>query len=98
MVPRLALQTLVENSVKYAVSPRREGASLVIAATRTNDRLRVRVTDDGPGFDDAQIPDGHGLALIRGRLEMLYGREATLSFRCTTGTTEVLLDVPAADA
>src|SRR2546428_9950827 len=27
-VPRLAVQTLVENSVKYAVSPRREGASL----------------------------------------------------------------------
>ena len=98
VVPRLALQTLVENSVKYAVSPRREGASLVITATRTNQRLRVIVTDDGPGFDDAQIPDGHGLALIRGRLEMLYGCDATLSFRRTAGTTEVVLDVPAADA
>ena len=27
-VPRMALQTLVENSVKYAVSPRREGGSI----------------------------------------------------------------------
>src|SRR5205823_1260873 len=32
-VPRLAVQTLVENSVKYAVSPRREGASITISAT-----------------------------------------------------------------
>src|SRR4029077_13476046 len=28
IVPRMALQTLVENSVKYAVSPRREGGSI----------------------------------------------------------------------
>ena len=27
-VPRLPLQTLVENSVKYAVSPRREGGTI----------------------------------------------------------------------
>ena len=32
LVPRMALQTLVENSVKYAVSPRREGASIAVRA------------------------------------------------------------------
>ena len=97
-VPRLALQTLVENSVKYAVSPRRGGASIAITATRTSDRLRVIVADDGPGFDGTQIPESHGLALIRGRLEMLYGRDATLSFVRTPGSTEVVLDLPAAYA
>ena len=35
MVPRLSLQTLVENSVKYAVSPRREGATVTIRAKKT---------------------------------------------------------------
>jgi LytS/YehU family sensor histidine kinase len=58
----------------------------------------VIVADDGPGFDGAQISDCHGLALIRGRLELLYGRDATLSFDRTAGSTEVVLDVPAADA
>ena len=32
MVPRMALQTLVENSVKYAVSPRREGGAIRVSA------------------------------------------------------------------
>ena len=98
VVPRLALQTLVENSVKYAVSPRRDGASVTVAAARTNGRLRITVLDDGPGFDEAQVPDGHGLALIRGRLEMLYGNEATLSISTAHGRTTIVMDVPATDA
>ena len=52
-VPRLALQTVVENSVKYAVSARREGASVSITGQRADGRLRVEVIDDGPGFDPA---------------------------------------------
>src|SRR3954466_12564768 len=49
LVPRMALQTLVENSVKYAVSPRREGASIHVTASGSGGRLRVSVEDDGPG-------------------------------------------------
>src|SRR5256885_7904553 len=51
MVPRMALQTLVENSVKYAVSPRRDGASIHVHAAANGERLRVTVEDDGPGFE-----------------------------------------------
>ena len=40
LVPRLALQTLVENSVKYAVSPRREGATIVVRAHEADGRVR----------------------------------------------------------
>jgi sensor histidine kinase YesM len=98
LVPRLALQTLVENSVKYAVAPRRDGASVTVSAVRTNGRLRVDVTDDGPGFDNARLPDGHGLALIRARLEMLYGADASLSINSEPGRTTVAMDVPASDA
>jgi signal transduction histidine kinase len=97
VVPRLALQTLVENSVKYAVSPRRAGASVTVTAARSNGRLRIAVLDDGPGFDEAKIPDGHGLALIRGRLDMLYGKDATLSISAAHGRTIVVMDVPATD-
>ena len=99
-IPRLALQTLVENCVKYAVSARREGASVCVSAARADGRLRVTVTDDGPGFDDDSQtpPDGHGLALIRARLEMLYGSDATLSISSAPGKTTVTMDVPAGDA
>src|SRR3954453_3231386 len=39
-VPRMSLQTLVENSVKYAVSPRREGGSIGLTAVRTEAGVR----------------------------------------------------------
>src|SRR5471032_936740 len=51
LVPRLGLQTLVENSVKYAVTPRRQGGSIHVKAMSDRGRVRVSVEDDGPGFD-----------------------------------------------
>ena len=97
LVPRLAVQTVVENSVKYAVSARREGASISVSAERANGRLRLAVTDDGPGFGNAAIPDGHGLALIRARLTLLYNGDATLSIDTREGQTTVAMDLPATD-
>ena len=92
-VPRLAVQTLVENSVKYAVSPRREGASIVVRASSNNGHVRVEVEDDGPGFD-AAAPDGHGLALVRERLARMLGEDASLIIDAQPGRTRVAIDVP----
>jgi sensor histidine kinase YesM len=98
LVPRLAVQTIVENSVKYAVSAQRDGASISVTAHRANGRVQVEVADDGPGFDAGAIPDGHGLALIRARLARLYSGDATLSVRSQAGRTTVSMDLPATDA
>jgi LytS/YehU family sensor histidine kinase len=94
IVPRMALQTLVENSVKYAVSPRREGGSIRVIATAANGHVRVTVEDDGPGFNAAHRPEGHGLALLEARLAMLFGDRATMSVVSHPGETRVTLDVP----
>jgi len=94
-VPRMALQTLVENSVKYAVSPRREGGSICVTATAADGRVRVIVEDDGPGFNGAHRPAGHGLALLDARLAMLFGTRASMRVDSRAGHTGVTLDVPA---
>ncbi len=94
-VPRLAVQTLVENSVKYAVSPRREGASIAVRAAADNGRARVEIEDDGPGFDTSVVPEGHGLALVRSRLAMTFGDRASLTIESHPGRTTVVMDVPA---
>ena len=94
LVPRMGLQTLVENSVKYAVSPRREGAAIHLEAIAVNGRLRVAVADDGPGFDPAKRPQGHGLDLLAGRLAMLFGDDATMDVESRPGHTRVTLDLP----
>jgi sensor histidine kinase YesM len=93
-VPRLAIQTLVENSVKYAISPRREGGSIAVHAAAANGHLRVDVTDDGPGFDASALPEGHGLALLRARLDMLFPRQASLAIDGSPGATSVRIELP----
>jgi sensor histidine kinase YesM len=93
-VPRMALQTLVENSVKYAVSPRREGGSICVTAAAANGRVHVTVEDDGPGFNAAHRPEGHGLALLDARLAMLFGDRASMRVVSRQGRTAVTLDVP----
>ena len=93
-VPRLAVQTLVENSVKYAVSPSRGGAAIAVRATARGDRARVEVEDNGPGFAPSAERDGHGLALVRSRLEMMFGDRASLGVDSAPGRTIAAIELP----
>jgi len=94
-VPALSVQTLVENSVKYAVGPRREGAEIVVTATVQRGRLRVEVSDDGPGFEAAaSLKPGHGLDLLRRRLGALFGVEGTLEVSGREGRTLIAIGCP----
>jgi signal transduction histidine kinase len=94
LVPRLSLQTLAENSVKFAVAASREGASITVHAAAHDGRLRVSVEDDGPGFDVSRLPDGHGLQLLKSRLLMTFGDRASLVATSRPGCTVMALDLP----
>jgi signal transduction histidine kinase len=76
-LPSLLLQPLVENAIKYAVTPQEEGADIKIVARRDIDRVIITVSDTGPGAEDhwvrAQQSTGVGLANIRDRLAQAYG-------------------------
>jgi len=93
-VPRLAVQTIVENSVKYAVSPRREGGSIAVRAGAHNGRVEIAVEDDGPGFDPLTASPGHGLALVRERLAMTLGSDAALRVDSRPGQSRVAISLP----
>jgi LytS/YehU family sensor histidine kinase len=92
-VPPLSVQTLVENSVKYAVSPRRGGASVTVHASADHGIARVEVRDDGPGFSDRDVRAGHGLALLRSRLALLFGDRAGLRIDYAPGRTSVVMEI-----
>ncbi len=51
LLPSMLLQPLIENAVKYAVSPQEEGASITLIARIVGQRLRISVEDTGPGAD-----------------------------------------------
>lgn len=78
-VPPLSIQTIIENSVKYAISPHRSGGKIVLSAKLIDDSLCIEIIDDGPGFSAENLITGHGLDNLRTRLLSLFGAKALLS-------------------
>ena len=75
-LPSLLLQPLVENAIKYAVTPAEEGADIWITASREGRAVRIEVADSGPGGGAALVSSqstGVGLANIQDRLTQAYG-------------------------
>ncbi len=90
-VPPMMLLPLIENSVKFAVTPDPDGAKIKISARRKNGLLIFEVTDDGPGFTSEMLPTGHGLDNLQSRLNNMYGDAANLSVRSCSGETVVVV-------
>ncbi len=76
LVPSLILQPLIENAIKYAVTPSEEGGTLMISAKVHNQMLILQLSDNGPGLNDGQKANngsGVGLKNTRERLQQFYG-------------------------
>ena len=99
-LPSLLLQPLVENAIKYAVTPKEEGADIVIEALRKGDRVTITVADTGPGSDAlyterAAQSTGVGLANIRDRLAQAYGPDHRFETQTNiNGGFSVIIDIP----
>src|SRR3954471_6124218 len=62
LVPSLLLQPLIENAVKYAVSPAEKGGTIRVEGRTRGSMLELAVTDDGPGLKAAPAPNaGRGV-------------------------------------
>ena len=97
-LPSLLLQPLIENAIKYAVTPAENGADIWITAGREGQAVRLEVADNGNG-DGAQIAaspsTGVGLANIRDRLSQAYGGAHRFETRQNDrGGFSVILEIP----
>jgi sensor histidine kinase YesM len=102
-LPSLLLQPLVENAIKYAVTPQEEGAEIHVAVQLAGERVRIAVSDTGPGLrDGARVPSpasalstGVGLANIRERLVQAYGPNHSFDTRSMpAGGFSVDIEIP----
>ena len=109
-LPAMLLQPLVENAIKYAVSPQEEGACISLSARVVGQRLRIAVEDTGPGIDGPMqmsmldhmpegagrpVSTGVGLANIRNRLMQGYGPDHLFETRSQPGGGfTVLIEIP----
>jgi sensor histidine kinase YesM len=94
-VPPLALQSLVENSVKHVVSQCAQGATIQVTGSNDSGRILLEVIDDGPGFSLDAITPEHGLGNLIARLELLFGADGRLDVIRENGKTAVRLSFPA---
>ena len=96
MAPML-LQPVVENAIRHGLEPRVDGGRIMIRLWREagNDgpRLRIRIADDGAGFEPT-ASSGVGLGNLRERLEVLYDGRARLAIRSADPGTIVDFDLP----
>jgi two-component system, LytTR family, sensor kinase len=99
LVPSLLLQPLVENAIKYAVTPMENGADISVTAQLVGQRVRITVSDTGPGLQPGQqdhsLSTGVGMANTRERLSQAYGDNQRFEHYIKAGGGfEVLLELP----
>jgi LytS/YehU family sensor histidine kinase len=98
-LPSLLLQPLVENAIKYAVTPKEEGADIVVEAKRIGDHVEISVSDTGPAWNEGAArpvySTGVGLANIRDRLAQAYGTDHRLDIQSDPqGGFSVTIEIP----
>ena len=110
LLPSLLLQPLVENAIKYAVTPLEEGAEIAVSAQVNGPMLRIVVADTGPGLQDPldinrlpaasvepgdPVSTGVGLANIRDRLAQAYGDDQRFEIQdAPDGGFAVVIELP----
>lgn len=82
--PPMMLQTLIENAIKHGLEPKVAGGTIVVRSRVEGATLHVDVCDDGVGFN-LHAGNGVGLANIRERLALLYGKDAELVIETPSG-------------
>lgn len=99
-VPNLILQPIVENAIRHGVVARVGDGRVEIRSARDDGRLRLQVSDNGPGLHagGARAPrpsHGLGFALTRARLERLYDSDQRFSLSdADGGGLSVTLEIP----
>jgi two-component system LytT family sensor kinase len=97
-LPSLLLQPLIENAIKYAVTPAENGADIWITANREGQAVRLEVADNGDGTGSefaASQSTGVGLANIRDRLSQAYGGAHRFETRQNErGGFSVIIEIP----
>ncbi|MEC0371045.1 sensor histidine kinase [Paenibacillus chibensis] len=109
LIPKLSVQSLVENSIKHAVEKVSGPVKITIRAESEDTRTRISVHDNGPGIEEARMTqilksfqtewedqegENIGLKNLHTRLKLLYGDEAALQIESSGGGTTMIMFIP----
>lgn len=103
-IPSLILQPLVENAIKHGILKSKEPGLVSISVKDLGDKVRISVSDTGPGIDRKIIDDVYkdnvsekkiGLYNVHQRVKLIYGKG--LVIRRLSPGTEVYFDIERAE-
>lgn len=103
LMPPFSLQPLVENAVQHGIYSSPRAGQLHLVVRPTGEWLEMSVRDDGQGVPSTEVQQlffaertrVHALALLRRRLQGLFGRSFQLEVRSEIGEgTTVTMRIP----
>lgn len=104
-VPKMSVQPLVENAIKYALEPNPEPCTITVSGYTDHNTAVITVSNTGSFLDSdileklksgSRSPQGFGIGLtnIDSRIRILYGEEFGLSFSQKGNVTTVIMTLP----
>jgi two-component system sensor histidine kinase YesM len=108
-IPKLSIQSLVENSVKHALEKISSTITIIISAHLDDSKAMITVTDNGPGILPEKMEDiiksfqlewedweseNIGLKNLNARLKLIYGEEAGITILSDGSRTEMCMIIP----
>lgn len=106
-IPKLIIQPIVENSIKYGLEVLTGNCNIKILITKWKKSIRITVSDNGPGMKKDFIkklikgkiePRGSGIGFknIYDRLMMIYGKDFLIKIESELHKgTSVIITIPA---
>jgi LytS/YehU family sensor histidine kinase len=89
-VPYLLFQPLVENAIKHGIATLQNEGTLTINMKKNNNDFEVVIIDNGKGFDQSMLSEGHGLKLTKERIALMNqvknGTSIGMEIKCETNT------------
>ncbi len=101
-IPPLTVQPLVENAVKHGICAKKQGGTVTLSVYKENDSAVITVTDDGAGFDAAEVANAGsvsdnveqshvGLFNVKRRLQMVAGATIKVESEKGKGTKATVI-------
>ncbi|WCE32211.1 sensor histidine kinase [Vibrio sp. SCSIO 43137] len=71
-VPPLILLPIIENAITHGIAPYVNDGKIWVSIKKIDDDLYIKVSDNGPSFDDKNIRLGTGLKIVTETLRVYY--------------------------
>lgn len=109
LIPKMILQTLVENAILHGFEEKEEAGKIFVRAAEQNQNLVIEVIDDGEGMSEERICEvlsgkmeeskgklnRVGIYNVDQRIKLYFGKTYGLSIESTLGEgTKVILRMP----